>query len=127
MSAHSEAARDATATASAGALPRAGAKLTERIASRTPTPAGAASATKPPTVANAYSPEVESARPGAAPKARLKRKPCAAQVAQYKRCATGNETGTSGPAPDTRKARTTKPGKRARSTNDDTSTRLAKP
>jgi len=52
-SATSDAAREATAIASAGALPTAGAKLIERIASRTPTPAGAARATKPPTVASA--------------------------------------------------------------------------
>src|SRR6478736_2143120 len=81
-SATNDAAREATAIASAGALPTAGAKLIERIASRTPTPAGAASATKPPTVASAYNPDVESESPGAAPNACDNKKPCAAQLAQ---------------------------------------------
>src|SRR6185369_1399148 len=126
-SATSDAARDATAIASAGALPTAGAKLIDRIASRTPTPAGAASATKPPTVASAYRPDVESARPGAAPNARDNKKPCTAQLAQYKTCANSSANGTSGPAPSTLSTRTTNPGSRARSMHESTITMAVNP
>ena len=126
-SAHSDAAREATAMPSAGALPSAGAKLTDKIASRTPTPAGAANATKPPTVASAYKPEVDSATLALAPNARESKKPCAAQVPQYKACAKSSANGTKGPVPATFSARTTKLGKHARSTHVSTMTVTLKP
>ncbi len=113
--------------ASAGALPTAGAKLIDRMASRTPTPAGAARATKPPTVASAYSPEVDSAMPGAAPNAHVSRKPCAAQLAQYKTWAKSSENGTSGPLPSTLSTRTTNAGSRLRSRHESAITIAANP
>src|SRR6478609_12190911 len=113
--------------ARAGALPTAGAKLIERMASRTPTPAGAARATKPPTVASAYRPDVDSAIPGEAPNARLSKNPCTAQLAQYRTWASSNENGTSGPAPSTLRTRTTNAGRRARSMHESTTTIAVNP